>query len=134
MATNIGAMERSLPSSAYLTPESWVADQAQILRREWFCAARTEEVLLPGDHIVLDIVGQSILLVRTKDGELYAHYNLCRVHEALKTTPAKALGVADRTWAIGDLIDAALATQPIAPVPSAPERRKNFRVIRGARE
>jgi IS1 family transposase len=28
-----------------------------------------------------------------------AHYNLCRVHEALKTTPAKALGVVDRTWA-----------------------------------
>ena len=30
-----------------------------------------------------------------------AHYNLCRVHEALKGTPAKALGVVDRTWAIG---------------------------------
>jgi hypothetical protein len=27
-----------------------------------------------------------------------AHYNLCRVHEALKTTPAKALGVTDRAW------------------------------------
>jgi hypothetical protein len=25
-----------------------------------------------------------------------AHYNLCRVHEALRTTPAKALGVAER--------------------------------------
>src|SRR5882724_4245664 len=58
-----------------------------------------------------------------------AHYNLCRVHEALKTTPAKALGVVDRVWAIGDMIDAALATQPIMPVPTAPERRKGFRVI-----
>jgi IS1 family transposase len=62
-----------------------------------------------------------------------AHYNLCRVHEALKTTPAKALGVVDRTWAIGELIDAALATQPITPVPTAPERRKGFRVIQGGR-
>jgi len=42
-----------------------------------------------------------------------AHYNLCRVHEALKMTPAKALGVVDRNWSIGELIDAALATQPI---------------------
>jgi hypothetical protein len=24
------------------------------------------------------------------------HYNLCRAHEALRTTPAKAIGVADR--------------------------------------
>jgi IS1 family transposase len=60
-----------------------------------------------------------------------AHYNLCRVHEALKTTPAKALGVVDGAWTIGALIDAALATQPITPVPSAPERRKLFTVVRG---
>ncbi len=63
-----------------------------------------------------------------------AHYNLCRVHEALKTTPAKALGVADRTWAIGDLINAALATQPITPIPTAPERRNAFRVIDGGKD
>jgi hypothetical protein len=62
-----------------------------------------------------------------------AHYNLCSVHEALKTTPAKALGVVDRTWAIGELIDAALSTQPIKPVPSASDRRKLFRVIDGER-
>jgi hypothetical protein len=30
-----------------------------------------------------------------------AHYNLCRVHEALRTTPAVALGVAGRVWALG---------------------------------
>jgi hypothetical protein len=63
-----------------------------------------------------------------------AHYNLCRVHEALKMTPAKAIGVADRVWAIGDLIDAALATQPITPVPTASERRKQFMVIEGGRK
>src|SRR5215211_1055431 len=62
-----------------------------------------------------------------------AHYNLCRVHEALKTTPAKALGVVDRNWSIGELIDAALATQPIAPVTSAPDRRKLFKVVQGGK-
>src|SRR6266851_6968105 len=41
-----------------------------------------------------------------------AHYNLCRVHNALKTTPAKALGVADRTWSVAQLVDAALAVAP----------------------
>jgi IS1 family transposase len=62
-----------------------------------------------------------------------AHYNLCRVHEALKATPAKALGVVDRTWGIGELIDAALATQPITPVPTAPEQRRKFTVIDGGK-
>ena len=40
----------------------------------------------------------SALLRRpTCTGRLYvAHYNLCRVHEALRSTPAIALGIADR--------------------------------------
>jgi IS1 family transposase len=63
-----------------------------------------------------------------------AHYNLCRVHEALRSTPAMALGIADRVWTIGDLIDAALATQPITPETTAPDRRKRFQVIQGGRE
>lgn len=62
-----------------------------------------------------------------------AHYNLCRVHESLRHTPAMALGIADRTWSIGDLIDAALATQPIEPVTTAPDRRRRFRVIDGGK-
>jgi hypothetical protein len=41
------------------------------------------------------------------------HYNMCRVHDALRTTPAVALGLADRVWTIGDLRDAALATLPV---------------------
>jgi IS1 family transposase len=60
-----------------------------------------------------------------------AHYNLCRVHESLKQTPAMALGIADRVWTISELLDAALATQPITPVTTAPDRRKQFRVIEG---
>ncbi|MGN6116647.1 MAG: transposase [Nitrobacter sp.] len=40
------------------------------------------------------------------------HYNLCRVHEALRTTPGVALGVSDRVWTIGDLLDATLAIEP----------------------
>jgi hypothetical protein len=58
-----------------------------------------------------------------------AHYNLCRVHEALKTTPAVALGIADRVWTIGDLIDAVLPLEPNRPV----RVQRNFRVIDGGK-
>jgi len=63
-----------------------------------------------------------------------AHYNLCRVHESLRSTPAMALGIAERVWTIGELLDAALATQPIDPVVTAPDRRKRFTVIDGGRQ
>jgi len=58
-----------------------------------------------------------------------SHYNLCRVHEALRTTPAVALGVADRVWTIGDLIDAVLPLEPNRPV----RVTRNFRVIEGGK-
>ena len=60
-----------------------------------------------------------------------AHYNFLRVHEALKATPAKAIGVADRAWTVAQLVDAALATQPIDPVVTPPDRRRKFIVIQG---
>lgn len=37
-----------------------------------------------------------------------AHYNFCRVHEALRITPAMQLGVTDHIWTISELVDAAL--------------------------
>ncbi len=57
-----------------------------------------------------------------------AHYNLCRVHEALRITPGMALGVTDHIWTIGELVEA--ATEGVLP---EPEGRKHgrFTVIDG---
>jgi hypothetical protein len=62
-----------------------------------------------------------------------AHYNFCRVHETLRTTPAIALGITDHIWTIGELIDAALGAVPPKPTPTAPDRRRQFRVIQGGK-
>jgi hypothetical protein len=62
-----------------------------------------------------------------------AHYNLCRVHEALRTTPAKAIGVADRAWTIAQLVEAALAVAPALPAETPPDRRRKFTVIDGGK-
>ena len=64
-------------------------------------------------------------------GLYVAFYNLCRTHEALRMTPAMALGIADRVWSIGDLIEAALKAVPTKPTPTPAQRRKSFRVIQG---
>ena len=64
-----------------------------------------------------------------------AFYNFCRVHETLtpnvkhQTTPAMALGLTDHVWSFGELIDAA----PPKPTPTAPDRRRQFRVIEGGK-
>jgi hypothetical protein len=64
-----------------------------------------------------------------------AHYNFCRVHEALtpnarnQNTPAMAIGVADHVWSIGELLDAAIAIAPAPQSETPTERRRQLRVI-----
>jgi hypothetical protein len=93
---------------------------------------RLVETVLP------QLVGQ-VLVGHHRDTimRLGARYNLCRAHESLspsarnQATPAMALGITDRVWALGDLIDAALAVATPDPTETAPDRRRKFRVIQG---
>ena len=71
-------LQKSLPSSYYLSEEIFAAEKEKIFCREWFCAAREEEVAKPGHSLVVDVLGESVLIVRTKEGEVRAHYNVCR--------------------------------------------------------
>ena len=54
-----------------------------------------------------------------------AHYNLCRVQETIRMTPAMALGVADHIWTIGELVEAAINPETVPP------RHAPFTVIDG---
>lgn len=57
-----------------------------------------------------------------------AWYNLCRVHEAHRVTPAMQLGLADHVWSIGELVAAALDG---TVEPPQGRRHGPFRVIDG---
>ena len=84
------ALQKSLPSSYYLSAEIFAREKEAIFCREWFCAGRVEQLPHPGDHLVLDVAGESILVVRTKEGELRAHYNVCRHRGARLCEPQGA--------------------------------------------
>ena len=73
-----GNLERTLPSSWYRSPEVWRAERERIFLREWIAVCRDEEVPKPGDFRVMDVLGESVLLVRNREGRLRAFYNVCR--------------------------------------------------------
>lgn len=69
-----------------------------------------------------------------------AHYNLCRVHETLRVTPAMALGVTDHVWSVAELLRASEKApskppaKPELPTTLRPETTPlKLRVIRGRR-
>jgi IS1 family transposase len=50
-----------------------------------------------------------------------AYYNLCRVHETLRVTPAMQARLTDHVWSIAELLTAALDMPPAPVAPIAPE-------------
>jgi glycine betaine catabolism A len=71
-------LQKSLASAYYLLDRIFSEEKEAIFCREWFCAGRVEQITKPGDYLVLSILGESILVVRTKEGDIKAHYNVCR--------------------------------------------------------
>lgn len=70
--------ESTLPSDWYLTEEVYALEREHIFMCEWVCVGREEELPENGDHLVMDVCGESILLVRNTEGALRAFYNVCR--------------------------------------------------------
>ncbi len=71
-------LERSLPGSSYLSKEVFEQEKEFIFFRDWFCVGREEEIPNAGDFLVRDVLGESVLIVRARDGALNAFYNVCR--------------------------------------------------------
>ena len=71
-------LEPTLPSSWYREDRYFALEKEHVFFRDWVCAAREEQLPAAGDHLVLDLCGESILLLRNRDGELRAFYNVCR--------------------------------------------------------
>ena len=63
-------------------------------------------------------------------GLFVAHYNFCRVHETLRTTPAMAQRITDHVWTIGELLTACLENAPTKPR----KVHRRFTLIRGGRQ
>jgi len=82
----IAGLEPTLPSSWYLDPGIFRLEREHIFLREWVCVAREEQLPEPGDHLVLDVQGENVLLVRNAAGELRGFYNVCR-HRGARLCP-----------------------------------------------
>lgn len=70
-------LEKSLPRAAYLEGDFYRRERERIFWDRWVYAGRTEDLDAVGAYRVVEIAGESVVIVRGEDG-LYAHLNLCR--------------------------------------------------------
>jgi len=81
-----GGLERTLPRAAYVSDEWFSRERDRIFFAEWFCVGRAERVANVGDYLVVDVAGESVLIVRGKDEKLRAFFNVCR-HRGSQLVP-----------------------------------------------
>ncbi|HTD36386.1 MAG TPA: aromatic ring-hydroxylating dioxygenase subunit alpha [Candidatus Limnocylindrales bacterium] len=68
----------TLEGRYYHSPEIFGRERERIFAREWICAGRLEELQRPGDYVVAEVAGESLIVVRGKDERVRAFYNVCR--------------------------------------------------------
>ena len=65
------------PVEAYISEEYARAEQDKLWRKVWLQAGRVEDLPNVGDYITYDIHDDSVLILRTREGELKAYHNVC---------------------------------------------------------
>jgi len=73
----------TLPAEAYVEPSVLAKEVERIFRRTWQLACHESDLPRPGSILVFDLMQESALLVRGKDGAVRAFHNVCR-HRAFR--------------------------------------------------
>jgi phenylpropionate dioxygenase-like ring-hydroxylating dioxygenase large terminal subunit len=78
--------DEDLPVEPYLSQDWFQREVDQVWKKTWQFACREDELLTPGDYVVYDVVGLSLLVVRGSDEQIRAMHNFCQ-HRGRKLRP-----------------------------------------------
>lgn len=67
-----------VPVEDYISKDFLAKENERVWPKVWLMACRQEELKEPGSYLVFDVVRDTILLVRQKDGSIKAFYNVCQ--------------------------------------------------------
>src|SRR5262245_19019049 len=68
----------TLPGEYYTSDAIFASEEERIFARRWLCAGRADAIAVPGDYRLVNVGRESLIVVRGKDGEARAFFNVCR--------------------------------------------------------
>jgi Rieske 2Fe-2S family protein len=68
----------TLPARYYADDQYFAREIDRLFRTMWVCAGREEEIERPGQFVLRDLAGDSIIVTRANDGQVHAFHNVCR--------------------------------------------------------
>jgi len=67
----------TLTGTDYTSEATYAEERERVWFGGWICIGRAEEIPEPGDFLVRDLAGESIIVTRNRTGEVRAFYNVC---------------------------------------------------------
>ena len=69
---------QTLPARYYVDDECFAREIDVLFRSMWVCAGRGAEIERPGQFVLRELAGDSIIVTRAATGRLHAFHNVCR--------------------------------------------------------
>ncbi len=69
---------RTLPREFFVSPELFAEEQEKIFARRWLCVGREDRVAEPGEYFLQQVGGDSVIVLRDRQGAIRACHNVCR--------------------------------------------------------
>ncbi|QTH23556.1 aromatic ring-hydroxylating dioxygenase subunit alpha [Rhizorhabdus wittichii] len=73
-----GLPDQPLRGEFYVDAGIFAAEMRDVLGRQWLYADHVSRIPRPGDYFLFEVGGESIIVVRRKDGTIGAYFNVCR--------------------------------------------------------
>ncbi len=80
---------KTLEARYYLSPELFQHELARIFFTRWLCIGREEQLPHPGHYFLHQLGMESVIVVRDRQGQVRAFYNVCR-HRGTRLCAAPA--------------------------------------------
>ena len=94
----------TLPTWCYTSQEFYNREVESMFKKAWNFIGREDEIPKPGDYMVLELFGESIIVIRDKGGNIRALANTCR-HRGTRllegTGHCSAIMCPYHSWAYG---------------------------------
>jgi len=76
----------TLPREAYTDEDYFAFERRTVLEADWMCVAHVSEVKEPGSFLALDLLGEPLMVVRTRAGDIRVLSRVC-AHRAMDIIP-----------------------------------------------
>ncbi len=67
----------TLPAQAYTSPDFFDWEVENVFRKEWLCLAHVSQIPEIGDFLNVDMLGEPLLVIRDKSGDVHVHSRVC---------------------------------------------------------